>query len=243
MIKETPYGQVRVVTEAEVFTQTIQFIEQALQANDAATIPVALTGGSTPKAFYAWAQEQNALTAEMKQRVLWTTSDERCVPLSSDESNFGNADRGMLVPLGIAEELKFPWPVDLDPTEAAAAYTEAWNTRYSAEKAYPLCILGMGDDCHTASLFPQSPLLSSDPKENYATVVVPGKGPRLTITLSGLKRCDQIVVAALGKGKTEAIRRVFTGDYQPLEKPIQNLKQCASKVVWLLDEAAAEGLE
>jgi len=59
-------------------------------------VTVGLTGGSTPKAFYAWAVKQGHFDSDDFKNVVWSVSDERCVPLSSEESNFGNADRMLL---------------------------------------------------------------------------------------------------------------------------------------------------
>ena len=97
----------------------------------------------------------------------------------------------------------------------------------------------MGDDAHTASLFPGTPLLRNEGGELFAAQEVPGKGWRLTITPAGLRACGQIVVLALGANKAPALARVLHGPDDVLNTPSQILKTCADRVLWLVDEPAA----
>lgn len=233
----TPFGNVVLGHQNHLFDLAIaQMSESARLAPDGCSI--ALTGGSTPKAFYQWAIRHESLPGEVVASAHWTTSDERCVPLDSDESNFGTADRNLLRPAGIPEEKKHPWPTELAPPEAALAYRHRWEEISSARNTYDLCFLGMGDDCHTASLFPGSDLLNDDGGAPFASVEVPGKGHRLTITPSGLEKCAMIVVMVTGEGKAKAIREVFTTPPDPVRRPIQLLANYSDRVLWLLDEPA-----
>jgi 6-phosphogluconolactonase len=110
-------------------------------------------------------------------------------------------------------------------------------------RTYDVCLLGLGDDAHTASLFPGSPLLDADGGRFFATVEVPGKGLRGTITPAGLRACGLITVLVTGAGKAGAIRRIFRGSELPGAAPARLLQTCAARVVWLLDDAAAAGLQ
>ncbi|MDP0499521.1 MAG: 6-phosphogluconolactonase [Verrucomicrobiota bacterium JB022] len=207
----------------------------AEQAEDRCVI--ALTGGSTPKKHYQWLVANGALPKVAQEKAFWTTSDERMVPLNDDESNFGNADRMLLQPLEIPQNRKFPWPVEVDPHSAALVYNRKFNERFGAQRCYDLCVLGMGDDGHTASLFPKSPLLGAGVMDFFACVEVPGKGWRLTITEAGLDACGAITVIVTGANKAERVKAVFNeavGTY-----PIQILEQFASRVTWLMDPDAA----
>lgn len=234
------YGRVFIGPKEELF-RTAVFLAggQRGRAPQAKIFSWALTGGSTPKEWYRWCVAQQALSPGLLAATHWFTSDERHVPLASDESNFGHAQRGLLAPLAVPPEKQHPWPVALPATEAAAEFSRqsaAWLPR---GRAFDLCFLGMGDDCHTASLFPGSPLLSDEGAEFFAAVEVPGKGSRLTITPAGLRACGLIVVMALGAGKAEALHRVLAGPYDPVNVPSQVLKSCRQNVVWLVDEPAA----
>ncbi|MEM9227767.1 MAG: 6-phosphogluconolactonase [Verrucomicrobiota bacterium] len=238
----TDYGEVRVLDHEGIYAHTLEFIKAA--ANDSADTlaPVGLTGGSTPKAFYQWVAQHDALCLETASKLLWTTSDERCVPLEDDDNNFGHADRGMLAPLGLPGDNKLPWPTELEPEACAKVFNETWNELYGPERSFDLCFVGMGGDLHTLSLFPQCPLIKDNPPESFAATLWPSRGWRVTLTVAGLARCKQIVVSTTGAGKADALKDALTGDYDPFNKPIQLLREHADKVTWLVDADAAAAL-
>ena len=234
----TSAGQVRVLSREESFAELARRINDLASRGPAS---VGLSGGSTPKAFYAWAVRTRAFTAEALARIDWHVSDERCVPLSSDDSNFGHAERGMLDALGIPAARRFPWPVAMAPAEAAAAYEAAWTQR-SPARAFELCVLGLGDDSHIASLWPQCPLIGQKTGPRFAATEWPGRGWRLTITEAGLAQCGAIVVLVGGAGKAPALREITGGVYEPKLHPGQVLRSLAGRVTWLADREAAAQL-
>ncbi len=236
----TVYGTLSTGPIETVFERLAEIMkETASQCGDPFTL--GLTGGSTPKAFYAWALKHSAIHQSVRESAVWSVSDERMVPLDDNESNFGNADRQLLEPLGIPPERKFPWPVTVDPHSAARAFDMRFHERFGEDRAFDLCLLGMGDDGHTASIFPESPLLAIDsPGTHFSSVDVPGKGWRLSITPQGLAACGRIVVLVTGTGKAErlaAVMREPRGSY-----PIQILAEAAERVEWLVDDAASSAL-
>lgn len=233
----TEYGTVTILNLEDIFERMMQAIERICREKEG-EVTVGLTGGSTPKAFYQWATEGRVFNTEVLDRIIWMTSDERYVPWESEESNFGNADRLMLEPLGVMEENKRPWAVGRKPEEAARQY----NNYFKEESCFDLCILGMGDDCHTASLFPGSLLISEENQDSFSAIDVPSKGMRLTITPKGLSRCGEILMVVTGLNKTVALKQVLEGPYNLLERPAQLHKDWAEKVTWLVDNAAASQL-
>jgi len=232
----TRYGTVTIGPREVLFAHLVRHLE-ALAEESRGSVSVGLTGGSTPKAFYAWALETGAVPETILDKVVWSVSDERVVPLENPESNFGNAQRLLLDPLGVPQDQRFAWPVQFDPHSAAIAYEMKWKERFGAGKAFTLCILGMGDDGHTASLFPESPLLAIDTGSFFAPVEVPEKGWRLTITPLGLDACRKILVMVTGRDKAERLKAVF--EEPPGRFPVQILANMAGKVRWLVDEEAA----
>ena len=231
----TPAGTVRVLSREEAFAELVGRLE-ARAARGRFT--VGLSGGSTPKAFYAWAAAGRRLSPAVLECADWHVSDERCVPLTSDDSNFGHAARGLLDPLGVPSTRRFPWPVDLAPEEAAV--------RYAASRpvgvAFDVCVLGLGDDAHVASLWPGCPLIGRADGPLFAATEWPGRGWRLTLTRPGLARCGEILVLVNGASKAQALRAVCEGAADPARFPGQLLREIPSKVTWLADAEATSAL-
>ncbi len=236
------YGTLKVGTKAELLQEALTIALDYFRASGKSRYSFALTGGSTPKDFYRWVVAEDKLPADLRDGIVWTTSDERTVPLESEDNNFGNADRLMLAPLGIADANKFAWPTELEPQVAVERYAERWKNEVSPHSTYDVCFVGMGDDCHTLSLFPGSPLLADPAASDFAAVEVPHKGWRLTLTPAGLAKCGRVVLMTLGAGKAAALKAVLQGDYDPVNKPSQSLRAVAKKTVWLVDDAAAAAL-
>ena len=238
----TTCGRLIVDTKENHFARAAALLGEAQARATGPTFTVAFSGGSTPQDWYRWCVAQRALPATVVARAQFTVSDERHVPLTDGQSNFGSAARHLLDPLGVPAAQRHPWPVELAPAAAAIAYRETMRRLAGPGRAYDVCFLGMGDDAHTASLFPHTTLLAADGGECFAAQEVPGKGWRLTITAAGLRACGQIVMLTLGAAKAPALARVLCGPSDPLNVPSQILKNCADRVLWLVDEAAAAGL-
>ena len=231
----TVAGEVHVLSPNESFAELARRLN-ALAAQGESS--VGLSGGSTPKAFYAWAVAHQALSPASLKNLHWHVSDERCVPLASDDSNFGHAERGLLNPLKVPAHCRFPWPVHLPPSEAAAAYERAWQER-SPQKTFDLCVLGLGDDSHIASLWPQCPWIGKKADARFVATEWPGRGWRLTISELGLSQCASIVVLVNGKAKARALKSILQDEYNPSLHPGQILRAYAPNVTWLVDAEAA----
>jgi len=240
--RTTDYGRVMIGSIPELFAQAVALAAQQSTRSNAPAFTWALSGGETPQAWYRWCVEQKAIPSTLLEAAHFTVSDERHVSLESPQSNYGNAARLLLDPLHVPADRRHPWPVNCAPPQSAETYRHTMARHAGAGRAYDVCVLGLGEDAHTASLFPGSPLLEKDGGELFVAVPTAEKGWRLTVTPTGLRACGLIVVMTLGGAKAPALRKVFTGAYAPRITPAQILKTCADRVVWLVDQAAAAGL-
>lgn len=192
---------------------------------------LALAGGSTPRPVYRCLAE---IPAVPWGRVSIFFGDERAVPPGHAESNFGMATESLLQRVPVARGRVHRMEAEREDLEAAAAeYGE------SLPDVLDLLLLGIGDDGHTASLFPGSGALAERQKK-----VVPTRAPvrprrRLTITPPVIRDARLTVVLASGSRKAEAVRCALGETGDPMECPAR----LARGGHWLLDREAAEALE
>jgi len=193
-----------------------------------------LPGGRTPRALF-----ELLASDSFRERIDWSHcivgfADERAVPRDHPDSNFGLAATTLIEPAGIPAANVLPMEADTQDLEAAAA-------RYDLLLAEPfdLLLLGIGEDGHTASLFPGSPLLD-DTERRVAVVTNSPKPPsrRMTVTPRVLAEAHRIMVLASGGAKAHAVMRALEGDTRPSEVPARLLRDRG----WYLDRAAASRL-
>lgn len=238
----TPYGKLCVGGNEEIFDKAVALIEEHCRENDVVEPKIALSGGSTPRAFYRYCVEKKRFPEDLVKSACWFTSDERMVPMESDESNFGNAARLLLDPLDVPDDHRFPWGTAADAIQAAHLFNDYWVNHFSPYGCFDVCFLGMGDDCHTASIFPHSPLLKTKSEDFFAAVEVPDRGWRLSTTPRGLEKCGRIVVIVCGESKAVPLSMAFDELCDPDQRPIQMLEKYADRVWWLVDTEAAAKL-
>ena len=238
--RTTSLGRLHIGGREDLFRQLATILNTGTET-ERGHFAIGLTGGSTPLAFYRWAAAEKPFKEEFLSRAVWSVSDERMVPLESEESNFGNADREMLQLMKVPGERKLPFPVQVDPHSAALAFDRRFRERFGAG-AFSVCLLGMGEDGHTASIFPGSPLLAIEADAFFAPVDVPEKGWRLSITPHGLAASRRIVIMVTGAGKAERLAEAFSTSPDPQRLPVQLLHRHADRTDWLVDEAAAAKL-
>lgn len=218
------------------------FLELAASAiKEKGVFTVALSGGSTPKAIY-----QGLSTQENRSRVNWEKvllfwSDERCVPKNHPDSNYKMAMDAGLNTLGIPNQNIFPMPSEGDLDKGAEEY-EKIIIRKVPTRSFDLVMLGMGDDAHTASLFPKTHALHPT-----ARLVVPNFIPhmdvwRMTLTFDCINTGRHPVVYVLGQNKAHIVGEVFTKPYDPDIMPVQRVGTETHKALWILDKDAASGL-
>lgn len=211
--------------------------EEAIALSDRFT--VTLAGGSTPKAMYAL-----LAAGTLPGKVDWAKvhvffGDERCVPPDDPQSNFGMAQSTLLGKVPIPGDNIYRIKGEIDPEQAAIEYGQLLKEQFDTGGP-DLVFLGMGDDGHTASLFPNTPALKETKHRCVSNYVDRLKSWRVTMTAPFLNRARQIVVMAAGAEKAQRVQEVLEGPSDPQRLPIQLITPSSGKMTWLLDVAAAQ---
>ncbi|MEE9404090.1 MAG: 6-phosphogluconolactonase [Algisphaera sp.] len=213
-------------------------------AEERGVFHIALSGGGTPEPFYI------RLMTDPKFRLIpWAKThlwivDERCVPEDHEKSNIKMIREALADHCAMPAEQVHAMPVLADDPagDYEAQLTKAFDmTPDQGVPKLDWVLLGMGGDCHTASLFPESPALASTRwiDTNDGEKVVPP--PRVTMTYPLINAAREIVVLAVGAGKTAALTRVAdqmaSGSADPVNIPISGI--APENLTWYLDDAAA----
>jgi 6-phosphogluconolactonase len=217
------------------------FIEQAAQAIAArGRFSVALSGGSSPKKLYELLASETYRAQVAWPQVFFFFGDERNVPPTDAESNYRMAKLALLDPLGIVPEQVFAVNTALAPDEAAQAYTRTIEEFFGPNEAqFDLILLGLGDNSHTASLFPHTPVLH-DARVGAREVFVEEKQAyRITLTAPLINLARSVAFLVYGADKAAAVQRVQTGARDIEEFPAQLIAPASGELHWFLDETAA----
>lgn len=223
---------------AELFTETAR---QAVAASD--KFRVALSGGSTPRKLYELlAGEVYAPRIPWEEtHVFW--SDERCVAPDSEESNYRMAYEAMLARVPVPEEHINRMRGEAEPQVAARDYERLLEEEFAGNPPrFDLILLGMGEDGHTASLFPDSPALDDRAHLVEAVFVEKLSAHRLTMTFRAINAAASVMFLVSGEAKAETLRAVLEGERRGRRYPSQLVQPERGELVWLVDEAAAKGL-
>jgi 6-phosphogluconolactonase len=220
--------------------------------NSRGTFVIALSGGTTPRSLYA--QLAGPLYASSVPwplvQVLW--GDERCVPPDHAASNYRMAREALLdhVPIPAANVHRIRG--EDNPVAAARAYEQELRSllgtpqgppRDTPEARIDLVLLGLGDDGHTASLFPGAPLVTDGAPWVIAHRTHTEPPWRVTLTPVIINAAAEILFLVSGAGKAPIVQRVLEGPLRPDELPAQLIAPAHGRVHWLLDAAAARDLE
>ena len=205
---------------------------------------VALSGGSTPRAFYRALAESPFRDGIEWSRVYLFWGDERFVPADHPDSNYRMAREAFVSRVPIPGENVHPIPTDAAHPEAAAAqYEDTLRRCFSLSGGetprFDLILLGLGPDAHTASLFPESPVLDQDEHLVAATYVQKLAAWRITLTSPVLCSAAHVIFLVAGPDKAAVLRDVVDGPYDPHRFPAQLVRPKNGDLTWLVDDAAA----
>jgi len=199
---------------------------------------VALSGGSTPRGTYLRLGTEALVSKVMWSRVQVLWGDERCVPPDDVESNYRLARETLLdrVPVPAANVHRIHG--EDDPATAAAAY----EATLRALARIDLVLLGLGEDGHTASLFPGGAAVHEQTRWVMAARASAGAMWRITLTPAVINAAAEVLFLVSGGAKAGILRRVIEGPRRPQELPAQAIAPTSGRMRWCVDAAAAADL-
>ena len=223
------------------------FIQSAREVHDH-PFRVALSGGYTPRKLYGRLSSPDCATRVEWPHVEFYFSDERCVAPDHPESNFKLARDMLFQPLGIKPSQVFRIECETgQPDLAARRYEETIRRQFAilapAWPRFDLILLGLGDDGHTASLFPGSPALHEKRRAVVASEAPRGVTHRITFTAPLINHAHMVVFMVAGAQKAPAVRAVLEDDTADANRyPAKLIQPVDGRLIWYLDRAAASAL-
>jgi 6-phosphogluconolactonase len=200
-----------------------------------------LNGGGTPKRLF------ELLGTDFRGKIDWGKThifwgDERCVAPNDEESNYGQAREIFLSDIDIPDSNIHRIKGELEPVEASKDYSLVLKGFASAPLDWPrfdLVLLGMGEDGHTASLFPGSEVIVSSPTLAVTAHYEGRPANRVTLTPLVFNAARRILFLVSGEGKSKTLANVLYGGYQPEKFPAQRVRPTDGELIWMVDKAAA----
>lgn len=218
------------------------FIEEAKKAIAArASFTAALSGGNTPLRLYELLKEPpQALSVNWSLLDLFW-GDERPVPIDHSDSNYGQASKFFTTP-PLDQSKRHRIVADCSNLEKSAEEYEKVMRKICPGGRFDMVLLGIGDDCHTASLFPKTSALHEKDRL-YAANFIPQKETwRITMTFPAIDLSRSVYVLAIGKGKSKALKKILFGEANFEECPAQRVGTPTSPAYYIVDRKAAYGL-
>jgi 6-phosphogluconolactonase len=217
------------------------FVARAEQTiNERGRFAVVLAGGSTPEATY------EALARDYADRIDWSKvhvffGDERTVPPDHEDSNYRMARETLLsrIRVGSVHRMR----CELPSAEAAAAYERELRDFFGASPSFDLILLGLGEDGHTASLFPETAALDVADRWVVANPVLKLETTRLTLTVPAINAARAVTFLVAGEDKAGALREILEGDADPRAYPAKFVRPEGGDLTWMVDKAAASLLQ
>jgi 6-phosphogluconolactonase len=209
---------------------------------------IALSGGTTPETLYRTLASPAFANRFDWSRTTFFFSDERCVPPDDPRSNYALADKTLFTPLRISPSQIYRMAGESrDPQAAASEYEQqlrlATKTAPSAKPSLDLILLGLGEDGHTASLFPGAPVLRDHQRMIAATQSPKDPPNRLTMTLGVINRASVILFLVAGARKAGVVRAILDPKTEAERRlPASLVEPEEGRLIWFLDRGAAAEL-
>jgi 6-phosphogluconolactonase len=223
--------------------QFVSLAAAAIQSRGCFT--VALSGGSTPKTLYSL-----LATPEFRERIVWNRAhlfwgDERCVPPDHPESNYRMVHEALLSKIEIPPENVHRMAGEKDSDSAAADYEQELSDFFRTTdpaSGFDLVLLGLGEDGHTASLFPGSTALKETTRWVATAYVERLHTHRLTLTLPVINAAAQVSFLIAGESKSAIVKALLGKDSNPARYPAGLVRPVSGELTWFVTQDAATGL-
>lgn len=199
---------------------------------------VALSGGSTPKAIYQILASQEYRNKIDWKKVLLFWSDERNVPPDNKDSNFHMAMAAGFASLPLKKENIFRMKAEENIETNAQEYEKLIQT-HIPNKILDVVLLGMGDDGHTASLFPMTHGLTVQNRLVIANFIPQKETWRMTLTYECINSANHSLLYVLGEAKEKMVAKALLGPYEPNVLPVQKVGTHSHRALWIMDNDAA----
>lgn len=216
----------------------VKLSEQSIQKKG--QFVVAISGGSSPKAIFSL-----LATPEYADQIDWSKVyvfwvDERWVSLDDEKSNFKMTREILLDKVPVNRNQIFPMYKDgIEPEAYAKEYEAQIRSVLGEEGVFDFILLGMGDDGHTASLFPGEAVLDEKEKWVAAYYLKPQEMFRITLTEPVINKSDNILIVTFGASKKHALNEVLNGEYNPKQYPLQLIEKKDTVQIFTDKEAGA----
>ena len=219
-------------------------VESAQAAVDArGAFSIALSGGSTPRELHLKLASPPLVEQVDWSRVHVFFGDERCVPPDDERSNYRMAEETLLNRVPIPRNQIHRMRGELPPEQAAEDYERELRDFFKDEPPrLDLILLGMGDNGHTASLFPGLTAVHEQQRWVVAEYVAEVSMWRITLTPVIINLAREVIFLVAGAAKADMLRQCIEGRFAPDERPAQIVRPSPGEVVWLIDAAAAAKL-
>ncbi|HKJ40582.1 MAG TPA: 6-phosphogluconolactonase [Sunxiuqinia sp.] len=234
--------EVKIFSDAQDLAEAFAYELYQMVINSRQRFDIALSGGSTPKLLFD-VLAKNYTTKMPWDRIHFWWGDERCVPPTDEDSNYGMTVAHLLSKIKIDESQVHRVKGELVPQKAADDYIIQIQSNLNERQNWPifdLIILGMGDDGHTASIFPhEMELLNSKKICEVATHPESGQ-KRITLTGNVINNANRIYFLISGEKKAQRISEIMNDLKKAKRLPTYHIDPTMGKLIFFLDQLAAK---
>ncbi len=243
-VNEKRNGKIEVLSDLEALSLRAASIFASASRNSIAKkkrFAVAISGGSTPRRLYMLLGSEAYRNQVDWQYVHFFWADERCVPKDDEASNFRTAFDALLSKIPLPDKNIHRIKGEEAPEKAARDYEEEIRRFFGGSEwpGFDLIILGMGEDGHTASLFPGSKSLEETVRLAIPVYLEEPRKNRISLTLPVLNNADQILFLVAGPSKAALLSEVLGERGKKKWFPAELINPAHGNMIWLIDQEAA----